>query len=364
MKIKDFISELEKIVPLYLQEDYDNCGLIVGDSHLNISSVLICLDSVESVVEEAIERDCNLIIAHHPIIFSGLKKLTFDNYIERTIAKAIKNNIAIYAMHTNLDNIKNGVSFKMASVLGLSNPEILLPKKNFLRKLDVYCPSNAVNEVQSSLFNAGAGDIGRYSNCSFISDGFGTFLPDNNANPHVGEVGKLNVQSEKKIEVIFPVYKESEIISQMKKSHPYEEIAYQVYTINNKYQDIGSGVIGNLEERMKTKDFLEFIQSRFNTGCIRHTKIIGDYIEKVAVCGGSGSFLLRYAKKRGADIFITSDFKYHEFFDSDNDIIVADIGHYESEVFTKEVIYDLLINNFSTFAVQLSNINTNPVNYL
>ena len=364
MKIKEITQFLEGIAPLNYQESYDNSGLIVGDENTQVTSILICLDSVEEVIDEAISNDCNLIIAHHPIIFSGLKKLNVKNHIERTIIKAIKNDIAIYAIHTNLDNIKGGVSSKIADKLGLKNQQILSPNRDLLRKLEVYVPKENAEEVQNALFASGAGSIGDYKNCSFQSFGVGTFLPSEDASPKVGEKGKQERVKEIKIEVIFPKNIEKRVISEMRKIHPYEEVAFQIYILDNIFLDVGTGIIGELPNEIVSSKFLEFVKKTMKTDCVRHTALVKNKIKKVAVCGGSGSFLLNNAKLMGADIFITSDFKYHDFFTAENDIIIADVGHYESEQFTKELIYDLLINNFSKFAVLLSKINTNPINYL
>ena len=364
MKIKEITQFLEGIAPLSYQENYDNSGLIVGDENTEVSSVLICLDSVEEVIEEAIENNCNLIIAHHPIVFSGLKKLNGKNHIERTIIKAIQNNIAIYAIHTNLDNVKGGVSSKIANILGLKNQKILAPKKDLLRKLEVYVPKNHADELQNALFLVGAGEVGEYKNCSFQTEGIGTFLPSKNAKPVIGKSGKQEKVEEVKIEVVFPKDIERRLILEMKKTHPYDEIAHQIYILDNIFPDVGSGIVGELEEEISSSVFLKKVKTLMKTDCIRYTNLVRKTIRKVAVCGGSGSFLLNNAKSVGADIFITADFKYHEFFNAENDIIIADIGHYESEQFTKELIYDLLINNFSKFAVRLSKVNTNPINYL
>ena len=364
MKIKEITQFLEEIAPLSYQENYDNSGLIVGDENAEVSSVLICLDSVEEVIDEAIENNCNLIIAHHPIVFSSLKKLNGKNHIERTIIKSIQNNIAIYAIHTNLDNVKGGVSSQIANTLGLKNQKILAPKKDLLRKLEVYVPKNYADQLQNALFLAGAGEIGDYKNCSFQTEGIGTFLPSKHANPFIGESGKQERVDEVKIEVVFTKDIEKRLILEMEKVHPYDEIPYQIYILDNIFLDVGSGIVGELEKEISSSVFLKKVKILMKTDCIRYTKLVRKTIKKVAVCGGSGSFLLNNAKSVGADIFITADFKYHEFFNAENDIIIADIGHYESEQFTKELIYDLLINNFSKFAVRLSKVNTNPINYL
>ena len=363
MKIKEITNYLESIAPLHYQESYDNAGLLVGDASREIDAALITLDCTEEVVEEAIEDNCNLIIAHHPIIFSGLKKITGQNYVERTIIKAIKNDIAIYAIHTNLDNIKTGVSAKIAEILGVENYKILSPKKDLLRQLAVYCPVSDTEKVKEALFQAGAGDIGNYDECSFSAKGEGTFRANEGCDPHIGNIGERHTEKEEKIEVIFPKYKENTIISALKQAHPYEQVAYQIYILDNIYENVGAGIVGELAQKVDTNRFLEMLKTKMQTDCIRHTKLVKNQIKRVAICGGSGSFLLSNAICEKADIFITADFKYHEFFDGENDIIIADIGHFESEQFTKDLIYDLLSKKFSKFAVRLSKVNTNPINY-
>lgn len=364
MKIKEITNYLEEIAPLSLQENYDNSGLIVGDENSFVKGVLIALDCIEDVVDEAILEGCNLIVAHHPIIFNGLKKLNGKNYIERTIIKAIKNDVSIYAMHTNLDNISNGVSAKIAEKLGLEDVKILAPKNDFLRQLAVYCPASHADKLRNELFNIGAGSIGNYDQCSFTSIGEGTFRANEGCNPYLGKLGERMKENEEKIEMIFPKNKEKEIISVVKSIHPYEEVAYQIYILDNIYENVGAGVIGQLPEFMDARDFLEMLKINMKTDCVRHTKLIKNQIKRVAICGGSGSFLLNNAKKADADIFITADVKYHEFFDSEEDIIMADIGHYESEQFTKKLIYDLLTKKITKFAVLLSKVNTNPIKYI
>ena len=364
MKIKEITQFLEKIAPLNYQESYDNSGLILGNKENEVTSALVCLDSTEEVVDEAIENGCNLIIAHHPIIFSGIMKLTEKNHVERALVKAIKNDIAIYAIHTNLDNVIGGVNSKIADLLDLQNQEILSPKRDLLRKLVVHVPKKYAEELKESLFNVGAGKIGNYKNCSFQTYGEGSFLPLDKSIPTIGEIGVQERVEEVKIELVFPKEIETTLLNELKKTHPYEEVSYQIYILENVFQDVGSGVVGELDNEISTIEFLNKLKSVMKTDCIRHTKIVKDTIKRVAICGGSGSFLLNKAKLLKSDIFISSDFKYHEFFNADNDIVIADIGHYESEQFTKDLIYDLLINNFSKFAVLLSKVNTNPINYL
>ena len=364
MKIKDIIAYLEDFAPLDYQETYDNSGLIIGNKNIEVKGVLITLDCTEEVIDEALSRGCNVIITHHPIVFSGIKKFNGNNYIERTVINAIKNDIAIYAIHTNIDNILHGVNGKIADKLKLENRKILSPKSDLLRQLVVYCPSDNVTVLKDSLFSAGAGEIGNYKNCSFSSIGEGTFRATNQANPSIGEIGDLHIENEQRIEVVYSKDKEREVLNAMKKNHPYEEVAHQIYLINNKYQLVGSGLFGELVKPIKSEDFLILVKTIMCTDNIRYTKLVKDKIRKVAVCGGSGSFLLEKAKSVGADIFITSDFKYHQFFDANAEIIIADIGHYESEQYTKELIYELLTKKFTKFAIQLSNVNTNPIKYI
>ncbi len=364
MKVKDVTNYLESFAPLSIQENYDNSGLIVGDYNNDISAILITLDCTEEIIEEAINNACNLIVAHHPIIFNGLKKITGKNYVERTVIKAIKNDISIYAMHTNLDNLKGGVNCKIAERIGLKDLKILLPKKDQLRQLVFYCPKKNVLKLKNSLFQVGAGNIGDYENCSFSFSGYGTFKPSSKSNPFIGEVNKINQEKEESVSIVYPKYKENIILKTLKLNHPYEEIAYQLYVVDNLDYNIGAGLIGVLEEEQLVNVFLQKLKKNFNCKCIKHTSILSKKIKKVAVCGGSGNFLLEYAKFAGADIFITSDLKYHDFFNADKDIMIADIGHYESEQFTKDLIYDLLTKKFTTFATRLSQINTNPIKYI
>ncbi|MVZ63197.1 Nif3-like dinuclear metal center hexameric protein [Sphingobacterium humi] len=363
MKIKDITQFLEGLAPLNYQESYDNSGLLVGDPNQEVSKALISLDCTEEVVEDAIQKGCNLIISHHPIVFSGLKKLNGKNYVERTVIKAIKNNIALYAIHTNLDNIEGGVSSKMADTLGLENQAILRPKQGLLKKLVVYVPRTHVDEVRAALFDAGAGHIGDYDQCSYNTAGYGTFRPLEGANPSIGSVGAQERVEETKIELIYPSQLERQILVAMFASHPYEEVAYHIITLDNTHSYVGSGAIGNLPEPMEASAFYALLKDKFKLKVIRHTKSLDKPISRVAVCGGAGGFLLSDAIRSGADIFITADYKYHEFFDAEGKIIIADIGHFESEQFTQELLLDIIQKKFANFAVLLTEIDTNPINY-
>jgi len=364
MQVKDIAQVLEAFAPLRYQESYDNCGLQVGDPSQEITGVLLSLDVTETILEEAISRNCNMIVAHHPLIFSGLKSISGRTYIERIVHKAIKNDISIYAAHTNMDNMRHGVNAKIAEKLGLQDTRILSMKSDTLYKLYTYAPQNAVDKVRDALFAAGAGDIGKYRECSFNMPGSGTFRPDAGADPAIGTAGgPREWVDEVKIEVIIQKHQEARVLSALFEAHPYEEVAYEVIALQNKNQEIGAGMIGTLPQPVQEADFLRLIKENMKTDCIRHTALIGKPVQKVAVCGGSGSFLLQDAIIAGADIFITGDFKYHQFFDADERIIIADIGHYESEQFTIELFQELLNKKFPNFAILLSNFSTNPVKY-
>ena len=362
--IKNITDYLENLAPLSYQESYDNSGLITGNPNSEVKGIMICIDSIEAVVNDAIKNNCNLIIAHHPIIFSGLKKINGKNYVERAIITAIKNDIAIYAIHTNLDNVFIGVNQMIAQRLGIEKLRILSPKGGLLRKLVTYCPIDYGEDIRSALFKAGAGDIGNYSECSFSLTGDGTFKGNESSQPYIGKKGERRTEKEFRIEVIFDKPKQSAILSALYDAHPYEEVAYDIYKLENDYQNIGSGMIGELIENQKEIDFLSMVKVKMKAGCIRHTALLGKEIKNVAICGGSGSFLLQDAIKEGAQAFITADFKYHQFFDADSKIVIVDIGHFESEQFTMELIKTLILEKFSTFAVRLTEVNTNPVEYM
>lgn len=362
--IQNIVSYLEKIAPPSYQESYDNAQLITGNSNEEVKGILCSLDATEAVVDEAIELGCNLIVAHHPIVFKGLKTFTGKNYVEKTIIKAIKNDVAIYAIHTNLDHVAHGVNKKICDILGLAKTRILKPKREILSKLVTFVPIDSAKEVAQAIFDAGAGEIGEYSGCSFQSKGYGTYTPSESSNPHKGQKGKPHEEEEVKIEVMVPAYLERKVLSALKKAHPYEEVAYFITKLENENQEVGAGMIGALDFEMDEKEFLTYLKKQMDLKIIKHTHLLGKPIKNVAVCGGAGIFLLNDAKKSGADIFITSDVKYHEFFDAENQLIICDIGHYESEIYTKELLGDLLSQNFSNIALYLTNVVTNPITYI
>jgi len=364
MNVKSICELIEDVAPLALQESYDNAGLLVGNSQMEVTSVLISIDIIEDVIDEAIRKNCNLIISHHPLIFSGLKRLTGQNEVQRCVTKAIKNDIAVYAAHTNLDNVLTGVSGKMAEKIGLKNVQILQPKQDALLKLVTYVPKLQSYGVREALFEAGAGQIGNYDNCSFNSEGVGTFKANENATPFVGAIDKIHSEPETKIEVILPEYLKFKVLEVLLKTHPYEEPAYDFIPLKNTWNQIGAGVVGDLEVAEDELVFLNRIKSIFDNPIIRHTQLLGKPIKRVALCGGSGSSLLPDAISASADVYISGDFKYHEFFETQNRILIADIGHFESEQFTKDIFYEIISEKMPTFAVQISDIKTNPINYL
>lgn len=363
MKLSQLTDYLESLAPLAYQEDYDNSGLIVGRHDLEISQALISLDCTEAVVDEAIANNCQVIVSHHPIVFRGLKKFNGKTYVERVVEKAIRHNIALYAIHTNLDNIQVGVNKRICDTLGLKETRILSPKPNLLKKLVTYVPLAQAEQVRNALFHAGAGNIGNYSETSFNSEGHGTFKGNEFADPYIGEPGVRHTENEIRIEVIYPSVLESKILMALVLAHPYEEVAYDLYNITNNNQQVGSGMIGELEYPINEEAFLSFVKDKMQAHVIRHTALTGKPVKRVAVCGGAGGFLLKQAIGAGADIFITADYKYHEFFDAEGRIVIADIGHYESEQFTQQLLHDLIKEKFSSLYLRLTETNTNPVKY-
>lgn len=364
MLIKDVINYLEELAPLNYAEDFDNVGLLVGDKNESLTGVLVTLDTLESVVDEAIEKNCNLIVSFHPILFKGLKKLNGNTYVERVVIKAIKYNIAIFSIHTALDNALHGVNDIICNQLNLESKKILIPQKGTIKKLTTYVPKNNAEALRTALFNSGAGAIGNYDNCSFNSEGIGTYKGNASSNPTIGEKGVLHFEEETQISVTFSKHLESKIVTALFKNHPYEEVAYEITTLDNYNQNIGIGMVGELEKGMPTTDFFNYVKEKMNVTAIRHSKITKDGIKKVAVLGGSGSFAISAAKSVNADVLITADLKYHDFFAAEDQIILMDIGHYESEQHTKTFLADYLSKKITNFAVVLSMTNTNPVKYL
>lgn len=361
--IKEITTLLENMAPLAYAEDFDNVGLLVGNSNTACTGVLVCHDALEEVIDEAIATNCNLVVCFHPILFSGLKKITGKNYVERSVIKAIKNDIAIYAVHTALDNHQNGVNKIMCNALGITNTKMLVPKNNFIYKLVTYTVADNANKLRNALFEAGAGNIGNYENCSFNSTGIGTYKGNENSNPVIGNRGELVTAEEIKIEVTFEKHLQVKILNTLFNNHTYEEVAYEIYELKNTHQQIGLGMIGEFVNEISEEEFLKLVKEKMQCGGIRHSNLLGKKIKKVAVLGGSGSFAIGNAILAGADAYITSDLKYHDFYQAENKLLLADIGHYESERYTKNYIVDFLKEKITNFAIVLSKINTNPVNY-
>tara|TARA_B110000208_G_scaffold25115_2_gene32378 strand:- start:6380 stop:7474 length:1095 start_codon:yes stop_codon:yes gene_type:complete len=364
MKIREITRYIEELAPLNYAEDFDNVGLLVGSYNTEVSGVLVTLDTLEETIDEAIAKQCNLIVSFHPIIFAGLKKINGSSYVERVVLKAIKNDISIYATHTALDNSKNGVSAKMCEVLGLTNTKILIPKKGIIKKITTVVPSVNADSLRNSLFEAGGGAVGNYEHSSFSTIGESTFKGTENSNPVVGLKEVLHVDNETKISVIFERKNEVKILKCLQAEHPYEEVPYEIVTLENVHQDIGMGMLGEFTKPMEEKDFLRYLKKTMQTACIRHSELLHKKIKKVAVLGGAGSFAISDAKRAGADAYVSADFKYHEFFKAEKDILLADIGHYESEQFTKNLLVDYLTKKFSNFAIVLSQKSTNPIYYI
>lgn len=367
MKISKTFGQIAVVMdqwaPTFYAEDFDNVGLLVGRKSSNCNHILVTHDVTEAVVEEAITKGCQLIICFHPIIFSGLKKITGANYVEKAVLKAIENKIGIYATHTALDNHKKGISYLLGKSLGLKNQNILVPKKNTLCLLSTYVPKEAKEKVLSALHNAGAGQLGNYSHCSFSHVGEGQFKGNENSNPTIGAQGKITKIDEHHIQLVFKKHLQHRIISALNDVHPYEEVAYEIIAIENSQNEIGLGSIGNLPTPMDANSFLTHVKKELNLSFLRHSEKKDKKIEKVAVLGGSGSFAIGTAKAKGADAYVTADLKYHDFFQAEEEILLVDAGHYETEQDTKKLIVDYLSKKIPNFAITLSEVNTNPVKY-
>lgn len=361
--ISTIIQHLENFASPALQESYDNSGWISGDRSAECTGILCTLDATEAVVEEAIQKGVNLIVAHHPVLFRGIKSIQPDNYVGRTLIRAIKADVAIYAIHTNLDNILQGVSGKIAEKLGLSELSVLAPASATLSKLYTYVPTDQLETVRNALFAAGGGMIGKYSECSFSVQGEGTFRAGEGADPYVGSVGSRHAEKEAKLEILFPSHLSGTLVKALKDAHPYEEVAYEIIPLANRHPELGSGAIGQLKEVLPVQEFLQLISRQFRVPVVRHTRTDKKEISRVAVCGGAGSFLIKTALAAGADAFISADIKYHEFFDGEEKLLICDIGHFESEQYTIELLHDLLVEKFPTFAVLKSEVETSPVRY-
>lgn len=363
MTIADVGILLDQWAPLAQAEDFDNVGLLVGDKKNTITNILVAHDALENVVQEAILKNCNLIVCFHPILFSGLKRLNGSNYVEKAILTAIKNDIAIYAIHTALDNMAHGVNYGMSQALQLEDCKILLPKKESLYKLTTYVPHAFAKALKESLFQAGAGHIGKYDQCSFSTEGEGTFRAGENTNPFVGKKHKQHQEGETQLHITFHKHLKKKVVQALIENHPYEEVAYELVSLENENKNVGMGMIGTLKNPILENDFLSLIKTTFKSGGVRHSQLLGKKIKKVAVLGGSGAFAITAAKAHKADAYVTADLKYHDYYKAEGQLLLADVGHYESERFTKNLIADYLTEKIRSFAVLLSEENTNPINY-
>ena len=364
MKIKEIVSALDRFAPLPLQDGFDNAGLQIGLTEAEATGALLCLDVTEAVLDEAIALGCNLVISHHPLIFKGYKSITGKDYVERCILKAIRNDMVLYAAHTNLDNAKGGVNYKIAEKIGLKHLQVLEPKRNSLLKLVTFVPTEQAERVRKALFAAGCGNIGGYDSCSYNLKGEGTFRAGENTHPFCGSIGELHREEEVRIETILPSYKKGEVVRALLSAHPYEEPAFDLYPLENEWTQAGAGIVGELETPETGLEFLKRIKKIFELECVKHNRLTGREIQKVALCGGAGAFLIPQAIRSGADIFITGEIKYHDYFGHEDEILLAEIGHYESEQYTKEIFYSIIRDLFPNFALHLSKINTNPIKYL
>ncbi len=363
-KIKEIADALEMFAPLPLQDGFDNAGLQVGLTETEVTGVLLCLDVTEKIVDEAVALGCNLIVSHHPLIFSPLKKITGATYVERCVMKAMAAGIAIYSAHTNIDNAIGGVNYRIAEKLGLKNLKVLVPKEDSLLKLSVYVPVSAADEVRAALFAAGCGSIGNYDSCSYNVNGFGTFKAGEDANPYCGSKGVLHKEEEVRIDTIMPIYIKGRAIKALLASHPYEEPAYDIYPLKNKWETVGSGVIGELDEPVDELEFLQHIKNRFNVGSLRHTPLLGKKVKRVALCGGAGGSFASAALSAGADLYLTGEARYHDLFSYDGKMLLAVIGHYESEQYTMDIFKEIINDAFPQVEVRTTENNTNPIQYL
>lgn len=363
MKLKDFTSYLDSAIPLAYQESYDNSGLQVGLPDQEITSAMICLDVTEKVVSEAIQSECNLLISHHPLIFNGIKRITGNTSTEKILYEAVKNDIAIYSAHTNLDMLSNGVSHKMAEKIGLEKISVLSPSADRLLKLVTYIPEAHYEKVKNALFEAGAGVIGNYDNCGYAVSGTGSFRGNEATNPFAGEKGKIHLEKEIRFETVLFTHLRDKVLKALVEAHPYEEVAYDLYALENNNIGIGLGCVGILHDPLTETDFLKLIYSVFDARGIKYSNPTDKTVSKVALCGGSGASLIFDAIHSGADVYLTADIKYHDFFNAENRILLVDAGHYESEKFSTEILKDLIIKKFPKFAVRFSETNTNPINY-
>ncbi|MBP5687674.1 MAG: Nif3-like dinuclear metal center hexameric protein [Muribaculaceae bacterium] len=363
MKVKEITDAIEAVAPLYLQESWDNSGMQVGDQDSEVTGVVLCTDVREEIVDEAIERGANMIISHHPLLFRGLKKIVGRSYQERIVAKAIKNDITIYCAHTNMDSAVGGVNFKMAEKLGMTGVRVLDPQQGTQRKIVVFVPTEAVAMVEKAMCDAGAGRLGNYDNCTYSMNGEGHYRALDGAEPWAGKVGEKHSEPEVRLEVLVHKALCGRVVAAMIKAHPYEEPAFDIIALENGDKYAGLGVIGDVEPQ-DARGFLEKVKNAFEVEAVRYSGNLDRQVRRVAMCGGAGADFIGLAMSQGADVYITGDMKYHEFQGNEERIILADIGHYESEHYTKEIFYDIISKKNPNFAVDFAKSEKNQVKYL
>lgn len=356
---------MERWAPLALASERDNSGLQIGSGQQRVTKILVTLDLNSNVIDEAHQKKADLIISHHPLLFHALRSVNPDEHIGSIVTSCVKYGIAIYSAHTNLDFTQNGVSTTLALKLGLSRIEPLMKNQRVSKKIVVFVPHDYIDRVRHAMMEAGAGTIGNYTDCSFAAHGIGTFKPTPNATPFIGTIGKLERVNEARLEMLSPSWKLEAVIAAMKRAHPYEEIAYDIYNRVNTEADYGVGAIGTLSHPMKPRQFLTHVADTLRIPSLRYSGNPQQMISVVAVCGGSGSDLLSTAAQHGADAFVTADISYHRFMEKHHSILFIDAGHYETEVPVVPIICKYLKQNLtdSTIEVIKSKTMKNNVQY-
>lgn len=368
MIVKELIKYLEDWAPPGAAWEKDNVGLLVGSGDEKIENIFLSLELTGEVLEQALKKNCNFIFTHHPLIFNPVKNLDVNkNPNSKLIYKLIKNDINLFSAHTNLDFTKDGVSFTLAKKLKLNKITFLKNEESNQFKVVVFLPETNLDEVASAMFNQGAGIIGEYNNCSFRTNGIGTFKGSANSNPFIGKKENFEKANEVRLEVLVDSWKLNKVINAMLKSHPYEEPAYDIYPLRNKNVNYGAGAIGELDNEMNVNEFLKHVEKSLLLSNFRFVNGNKRRIKKVAVCGGSGSELLNDAISKNADVFITADIKYHTFHDAKNKILLIDAGHYETEVvilkIVEEKIKKLIKEKKENIKVYKYSSSTNPVKF-
>ena len=359
MIIEELTTFIEDKFPLSQQESYDNCGLIVGDPKKTVKKVLLALDCTEQVIKEAKLKKADVIITHHPLMFSSINKLTANDYEGSLIIKLIKSDIALYAVHTNLDNSINGINKYLALKLGLKNLQILVGKEKTFKKIITFVPKAYSQKVITALSAAKAGNIGLYSHCAFVTEGSGCFKPEKGAKPFLGELSKINQVEEVKLEMVFASENQKMIENSLKKAHPYEQPAFDIIELANPNPDIGAGIYGDLPAQINTAEFLKLVKTKLNLSYIRQSNSAKKFISKVAICSGAGFFVFEQAKRLNVDALVTSEIKHHEFLAAENNILLCDIDHHEGEIAAVNIL-DQILQKLENIDTLISKHNLSP----